>query len=150
MLIKDILRKSSFGFRFAMIWDLCVTVFLYLIGAVFIVLVALYIYFQFQFGYWKRRNVPHAKPSFPFGNLQGADKLNFGVIFKNLYDEGKHHRFYGTWKIHTPTLFINDLDLIKRVLVGDFMHFHDHDFFTDEKKDPLSGNAPSIILNVSK
>lgn len=113
-----------------------------LVGLVLVALTALYIYFQNQYKYWEKRNVPHAKPTFPLGNLTGSNKTNLGILFKKLYDEGKNHRYYGIWQVHKPTLMVNDLDLIKRVLVGDFMNFHDHGVFSDEEKDPLSGKYP--------
>jgi len=33
------------------------------------VLAAVYVYFKVSFNYWKKRNVPYAKTTFPFGNL---------------------------------------------------------------------------------
>lgn len=112
---------------------------LLLIAAAVVAFAALYLYFQKQYEYWDKKNVPHGKPVFPFGNLQGANKENLGVVLKRVYDEGKHHRFYGIWQFHKPTLMVNDLDLIKRVLVGDFMNFHDHGTYHNAEKDPLSG-----------
>lgn len=102
-------------------------------------LIALYYYFQKQFKYWEERNVPHTKPSFPFGNLGSANKQPIGMVLKEIYDEGKELPYYGYWQLHKPTLMINDPELIKRVLVGDFMNFHDHGTYFNEKDDPLSG-----------
>lgn len=104
-----------------------------------VITIGLYLYFQKQFKYWSKRNVPHAKPSFPLGNLSGINKNPIGVIFKQIYDEGKDQRYYGFWQAHRPTLMINDPDLIKRILVGDFMNFSDHGVYFNEKDDPLSG-----------
>jgi cytochrome P450 family 6 len=37
------------------------------------VLAAVYAYFKVSFNYWKKRDVPYAKPTFPFGNF--GDKI---------------------------------------------------------------------------
>jgi len=35
----------------------------------FCVLAAVYVYFKVSFSYWKKRNVPYAKPNFPSGKV---------------------------------------------------------------------------------
>lgn len=122
-----------------MIFTVFSSIFVLLIVTLLAVILVLYIYFQKQYKYWDERKVPHAKPVFPFGNLVGLNKYSTGDIYKNIYDEGKYERFYGFWQGHRPTLMINDPDLIKNVLVGDFMSFHDHGLYCNEKDDPLSG-----------
>lgn len=82
--------------------------------------------------------MPHGKPKFPFGSLSNK-KESMAETFKNVYDESKHERFYGIWMLHRPTLLVNDPELIKRILVGDFMSFHDHGSYFNEKEEPLTG-----------
>lgn len=120
-----------------MISNLVIDLVLLILGASAAALIALYIYFQKKFKYWDERNVPHAKPSFPFGNLNGKESL--AVVFRKLYEESRHERYYGLWQLHRPSILINDPDLIKQVLVGDFMSFHDRGVYSNEKDDPLSG-----------
>jgi len=42
-------------------------------GLAVCVLAAVYAYFKVSFNYWKKRDVPYAKPTFPFGNF--GDKI---------------------------------------------------------------------------
>lgn len=110
-----------------------------LIALLAIAFTALYLFFQNQFKYWSKRNVPHSKPSIPLGSFTGINHTYIGTIFKKIYDESKHLKYYGIWQLHTPVLFINDPELIKKVLVADFMSFHDHVGYFNEKDDPLAG-----------
>lgn len=42
--------------------------------------------------------------------------------------------------LHTPVLMVNDVELIKQILVRDFSNFSDHGVNGNEKIDPLIGN----------
>lgn len=131
-----------------MIFSLLINIGVIAIGLLVLALTALYLFFQKQFKYWSKRNVPHSKPSFPLGSFSGLNHTHIGIIFKKLYDESKHHRYYGIWQLHSPVLFINDPDLIKKVLVADFMSFHDHGGYFNEKEDPLSGKYLVLSLGL--
>lgn len=126
-----------------MIANLLLDIVLLLIAASAIALGALYIFFQKKFKYWSERNVPHGKPKFPLGTLSGSQQ-SLATTFKNVYDESKHERYYGIWQMHRPTLMVNDPELIKRILVGDFMSFHDHGVYFNEKEEPLTGHLFSL------
>lgn len=102
-------------------------------------ILVLYLYVKDKYKYWSKRNVPHAKPVFPVGNLIGLKDYNINTVFQRIYEEGRDHRFYGIWQFHRPALVINDPDLIKKIMVADFMSFHDHGNYYNEKDDPLSG-----------
>lgn len=118
---------------------------LLLVAGVCIAFTGLYIFFKLQYSHWGKKGVPYSKPSFPFGNFGEAQKKSLTVILRELYNEGRDHRFYGTWQFHKPNLMINDIDLVKKILVGDFMSFHDHGVYLDEENDPISGNKASSI-----
>lgn len=120
-----------------MILDLLVNLVLLVFGAFALALIALYIYFQKKFKYWDKKKVPHAQPSFPLGNISTKECLT--VVFKKLYDESKHERYYGIWMLHQPTVLVNDPDLIKQILISDFTSFHDRGTYYNDKDDPLSG-----------
>ena len=120
-----------------MILDLLIYLVLFVLGAFVLASVALYIFFQKKFKYWDKKNVPHAQPSFPLGNL--STKESVARRMRNLYDESKHERFYGTWQLYQPTLMVNDLDLIKQILISDFTSFDERGAYYNEKDDPLSG-----------
>lgn len=74
-------------------------------------------------------------------------KNGSGRQFDNnfLYDRQEYmmrfstFRYYGSYQFLRPSLFVRDLDLIKRITVKDFDHFPDHFNFVSEKADPLVG-----------
>jgi cytochrome P450 family 6 len=106
------------------------------------VLAGVYVYFKVSFNYWKKRNVPYAKPTFPFGNF--GDKLflrgTLGHVFENIYKELDGEEYGGTYALAKPGFIFRDPDIIKNVLVKDFSNFHDRGFFMDEEREPLSGH----------
>jgi len=108
----------------------------------FCVLAAVYVYFKVSFNYWKKRNVPYAKPTFPFGNF--TDKIllrgTLGHVFENIYKELDGEKYGGTYSLTKPGFIFRDPDIIKNVLVKDFSSFHDRGFFVDEELEPLTGH----------
>lgn len=112
-----------------------------LIFAVFFV----YSYLKFKFtskNYWKKLKIPYIEPMFIFGNtLKSNFTESLGEIIKNIYLENKEKPLLGIWVHRRPFLLVQDVDLIKNMLVKDFQHFHDRGFYVDEKKDPLEGEA---------
>jgi cytochrome P450 family 6 len=106
------------------------------------ILAAVYVYFKVSFNYWKKRNVPHVKPTFPFGNF--GDKLllraSLGHVFENIYKELDGEKYGGTYSLTKPGFLFRDPDIIKNVLVKDFSSFHDRGFFMDEELEPLTGH----------
>jgi cytochrome P450 family 6 len=106
------------------------------------VLAAVYVYFKVSFNYWKKRNVPYAKPTFPFGNLGDMLLLKapIGHVFENIYKELDGERYGGTYAFTKPGFIFRDPGIIKNVLVKDFYSFHDRGFFVDEELDPLFGH----------
>jgi len=106
------------------------------------VLAAVYVYFKVSFNYWKRRNVPYAKPTFPFGNFGDMlfRKASIGHLFENIYKELDGEKYGGTYGFTKPAVIFRDPDIIKNVLVKDFSSFHDRGFYVDEELDPLFGH----------
>lgn len=99
----------------------------------------IYIFYWYQFQFWKKRNVPHTEPIFFFGDMKKATSITLGLIFKELHHKFKGYSFFGAWIFFKPTIVIRDLDLIKRIMVKDFMSFHDKGIYYNEKEDPFSG-----------
>ena len=106
------------------------------------VLAGVYVYFKVSFNYWKKRNVPYAKPKFPFGNLGDMLLLKASIahLFENIYKELDGEKYGGTFALTKPGFIFRDPDIIKNVLVKDFSSFHDRGFYMDEELEPLSGH----------
>jgi len=89
-----------------------------------------YHYCTKQFDEFKKRGVPYAKPSFPFGSSNAKEalmgKVSFFDVDKMLAEgEFKDEKVFGYFMMGQPTLVINDEELAKRILIKDFDHFTD-------------------------
>lgn len=95
---------------------LCGTALLILIG---------YYYYISTFHFWKNRGIPAPRPSIIFGNVKNTMllKLSMSEYLKEVYDEYKHEPMFGLYLRSTPLLVVNDLDLIKDILIRDFSLF---------------------------
>jgi cytochrome P450 family 6 len=115
-----------------------------------VLLGALYLYLNVAFSYWKKRNIPYLKPTFPFGNLVDllTRKKSMGGAYADIYRKMNGMKFGGVFHVHRPLFIIRDPDMIKNCLLKDFDYFHDHGFTFDEKIDPLTGNL--FMLNGKK
>jgi len=105
-------------------------------------LAVVYAYCKMSFNYWKKRNVPYVEPTFPFGNF--ADALFFrktiGHVHRDIYKKLEGEKYAGVYVFTKPIFVFRDPDIIKNVLVKDFISFHDHGIFMDEEIEPLTGH----------
>lgn len=106
-----------------------------------VVLFSVYLYVSYTAitNFWKKRNVPGPKPNIFFGNLQGfiMQKKSVGNILIDLYEKYKNEPVFGIFQGRTPILVINDLDLVKDVLIKDFSLFANRGIPYFEKVEPL-------------
>lgn len=58
-------------------------------------------------------------------------------LMKDMYNFNKEAKYIGMHTFTIPTVIINDIDLIKTILIKEFDHFTDHRDFGDAIKDPL-------------
>ena len=120
--------------------------FLYLGALAVSVLAVVYAYFKVSFTYWKKKNIPYVEPNFPFGNFD--DTLRFrksiGSIFEDIYNKLEGQKYGGIYVCTKPLFLFRDPDIIKNILVKDFISFQDRGFFNDEEIEPLTGNLFSL------
>lgn len=106
-----------------------------------IILWTCYNYVTKYYTYWKDRGVPYIGARFPFGTLSDVmlGQKNVGEGFEWCYRQLKEERYFGVINGRSPTLVVNDLDVIKRILVKDFRYFYD--------RSPLSDNQKKEYIN---
>ncbi|XP_034827797.1 cytochrome P450 6B5-like [Maniola hyperantus] len=117
---------------------------LYYIFAFFITIIicALQYLLTKNHDHWKKRKVPHLKPSLLFGNyketilLKKHQSLVAHEICKQFPNEPYIGTFYGT----SPALIIQDPDLIKLVFVTDFYYFSGREVSDYSHKEPITNN----------
>ena len=94
-----------------------------------VALATIYLRMTKSFGFFKKRGVPEVPSHFPFGCDEAAKmfmaKISFLEITKTIYKQYKKLPMVGYISMGTPVLIVNDLDLIKQILVKDFDHFVD-------------------------
>ncbi|XP_073813617.1 cytochrome P450 6A1-like [Musca autumnalis] len=117
----------------------------FITGLVYVVLTILslaVIFLRRNFGYWKRRGIPHDEPHLVMGNMQGLrTKYHVGEIIANYYRKYKGSGpFAGIFLGHKPAAVILDKVLLKQVLIKDFSNFADRGLYYNEKNDPLTGH----------
>lgn len=103
----------------------------------------LYGYFKYSYEYWNKRNIPHEKPSIPYGNVKGFGKTSHPAHFiKNFYDKFKStgQQFCGMYFFARPVVIVLNLELVKNVLVKDFTNFDQRGLYYNEEDDPLSAH----------
>ncbi|XP_044009988.1 probable cytochrome P450 6a14 [Aphidius gifuensis] len=117
----------------------------YIVALILIILTIFYLITK-KLNYWENLGVPGPKPVPVFGNFTKLflKKLTAGQVIQNIYTKWKHESFVGVYKGHSPQLIINDLDLIKTILIKDFDTFNGRGILINEDTDPLSANIVNI------
>lgn len=110
---------------------------------VFITFVVLYFYNKRSFNYWAKRGVKFEKPILFFGNILDTYLLRKSITqgFEELYKKYPNEKVVGFFRSTTPGLLIRDPELVKRVLITDFVHFYERGIHPDKKSlEPLLSN----------
>ncbi|XP_059612810.1 uncharacterized protein LOC132259265 [Phlebotomus argentipes] len=105
-----------------------------------------YYFFKRKFSYWAKLGVPHANPSFPYGNIGDVGKkLHTTELFQQFYREFKGKTpLMGFYATAAPQVLLLDLDLIQRIFIKDFQYFHDRAQYYNLEDDPISAHLFNI------
>lgn len=118
--------------------------------ALLILIVGFYLHVRHIYGYWKKKGLECLEPTFFIGNLKGASKKSFFLIFSDIYIKLKSKPYVGYYMALKPGLLVNDLDQIKNILVKDFAHFMDHSNEMNPKQEPLGDHLFNLKGNTWK
>ncbi|XP_033326750.2 putative cytochrome P450 6a14 [Megalopta genalis] len=90
-----------------------------------VLLLAFYYYLTSSFNYWKKLGVAGPRPLLIFGNLKSTTlaQASMSDTTRKMYNEFKNEPVFGIYGGSAPILIVNDLDLVKDVLIGDFSLF---------------------------
>ena len=82
-----------------------------------------------NYGYFSSRGVFEMPASFPFGTFNSwnlfTQKKSFLNGLDDVYNKYKQHKLVGSFSLSMPLLIINDMEIIKNVLIKDWDHFVD-------------------------
>ncbi len=106
-------------------------------------LCALYLLWYYStstFDYWKNRNIKYKKPIPLFGNMAKwiLSREPTQLTFDKLYSYFGNEPCGGIFHLRSPKLLVKDPRLIVDILIRDFKHFPDHDFFAANRNKDLN------------
>ncbi|KAE8748194.1 Cytochrome P450 CYP6 [Frankliniella occidentalis] len=101
--------------------------------------VLLHLFYRRRYSHWRRRGVPGAEPSFPFGNYGAVagGRANFLQVTNSLAAAHRGVGYCGAFRWHKPVLLVWEPELVRQVLSADFASFHDRGPPAD-RGDPMS------------
>lgn len=102
-----------------------------LLAMTVIILQIVYCYVTFfTYSYWKRLGVEQISPSFPFGNFRSSfmQSKHIGLYLRDVYQK-TNLPIIGLYAGFKPMLLVNDVELVQRIFINDFEHFHDRGFY---------------------
>ena len=100
-----------------------------------VVILALYYFLTSSYDFWKSRGVRGPRPIPWLDNFKDVmlKKTYVGDYLAEMYNTYKDESMIGIYDRKTPVLVIQDLDLIKDVLIKDFSVFANRGMPTSEK-----------------
>ncbi|ALC41832.1 Cyp6g2 [Drosophila busckii] len=104
-----------------------------------------------HYGYWERLGVPQLRPRLLLGNLGGllSMKSSPAEFIVQLYNhaDAQDKPFVGIHVFHKPALLLREPELIKRILVKDFVKFSNRYSNSDYQGDPLGSRNIFFLKN---
>lgn len=106
-----------------------------------LILTAIFLYYKKCHRFWDNLGIVHTKPTIPLGDVKRSitKRQNLGEAISQIYGEYPNEPYVGFWLLFRPALLVRDPELIKHILVRDFMSNHDRGMYVNEKKEPLTG-----------
>lgn len=110
------------------------------------IITAGYLFLKKKFSFFADRNIPHIKPSWLLGNMDGVGKtISMMDFMRTLYDECKGKDVIaGFYTMFAPSFIVTDLELVKQITVKDFASFSDRGIYVNEENEPITGHLFSI------
>ncbi|XP_017796733.1 PREDICTED: cytochrome P450 6A1-like, partial [Habropoda laboriosa] len=107
-----------------------------------VLLLSIYYYFSSTYDYWKKRDIPGPQPTIIIGNFTDVilRRLSIGDTLIKFYNEYKNEPVFGLFEGSLPVLVINNMDMIKDILIKDFSVFVDRGFRIFPKIEKLGEN----------
>ena len=98
-----------------------------IVYVIFTFILVFYLWLKWQWTFWTKKGVYQVEPVFPFGNLYGfiTKTKHLNEHLKEDAEETKNLKYYGGYFFKNPTLYINDVDFVRQILVKDFDYFLD-------------------------
>ncbi|KAH0952172.1 hypothetical protein HN011_012208 [Eciton burchellii] len=112
---------------------------------IFVVLLALYFYLTRNFTYWQKQGIPCPDGAIPgVGHLLQflLMKISFSDCCHKIYKDNRNRSMVGFYNFTSPSLIINEPELVKTVMQTNFTSFHMNALKINPELDPLLANNP--------
>ncbi|XP_053966373.1 cytochrome P450 6g1-like [Anastrepha ludens] len=114
-------------------------------------LILFYIWYRYNYGYWKRQNIPFMTPLPLIGNTKAMFTLSnsFFLYLSDIYKDTKMSKAaaVGIYILNKPALVLREPELIKSVLIKEFSKFSNRCATCDPHFDALGSNNLFFIRN---
>ncbi|KAK5638185.1 hypothetical protein RI129_012480 [Pyrocoelia pectoralis] len=117
-----------------------------------IVLLSLFLlvrlYLTRNFRYWKKKHVPHSRPTALFGTIFPVltQKRSISQYLHDVYKMADSFCM-GFFIFDKPALLAKDPDLVRSILMSDFVHFEDRNIADNKEHDILSAVSLLMLKN---
>uniref|UniRef100_A0A1B0B047 Cytochrome P450 n=1 Tax=Glossina palpalis gambiensis TaxID=67801 RepID=A0A1B0B047_9MUSC len=91
------------------------------------------VWLDFQSFHWRKRDIKGPKPKIIFGNFSNPmkQKRHMSYELQEIYESYKcTENIVGVYAMRTPRLLVISAELVHRIFVNDFKHFHDNEMPT--------------------
>ncbi|XP_054729890.1 probable cytochrome P450 6v1 [Anastrepha obliqua] len=114
-------------------------------------LTGVFVWSRRTYVYWQRRRVKFVQPVHLLGNLKEVLWLqtSFPLLLRDYYfdPQFKDEPVVGIYLFHQPALLIRDLNLVRTILVEDFVSFSMRFSKCDKRLDKLAANSLFFVRN---
>ncbi|XP_059044996.1 cytochrome P450 6B6-like [Achroia grisella] len=112
------------------------------LAIILVLLVLLYLYNVRNFDYWKKKGVVYAKPIIFFGCAAKMYLLLESAVtsLTNFYFEHPNEKFIGSFRSTAPSLVLRDPEMVKQVIISDFVYFHERGIVPGKSLEPMFMN----------
>ena len=96
---------------------------------ILLVLLSLFlVFYQYvtkNFGKWKNLGIPHTSGHFPFGSYNFLSGRHMDQVSAEDHQRFASEKYFGWFLFGKPILALNDVTLLRHIMVKDFDHFVD-------------------------
>ncbi|XP_063394900.1 cytochrome P450 6j1-like isoform X1 [Cydia fagiglandana] len=113
-----------------------------------LVALALYVFKSCKYDYWEKKGIPTASGNeWFFGHFKPLIlvKKHMNEVIDDIYKEYPNAPLVGYYVMGQPGLLVQDLDMIKTILVSEFSSFNSNGFEIDKKADRLASAHPFVL-----
>ncbi|KAL9884644.1 uncharacterized protein ACN427_011407 [Glossina fuscipes fuscipes] len=107
-----------------------------------------YKFLMWNYSHWRKRGIKGPKPKIIFGNFSNPmkQKRHMSYELQEIYESYKcTENIVGVYAMRTPRLLVISAELVHRIFVNDFKHFHDNEMPTAVDEKSVIADNPFVL-----